>query len=157
MKATDFKQGQDVRLYWEHNKRFRVTHKGQGHGPVHIVVPVDPVTGELIPDNGEYPNRPRQVNSRAIEETWDQFISRNPNWVQEQKQQEEEKEAAERFVEQIEGVVHETAALFEALGFETEVQKTYGRVGQFEIRITNPTEHQEVLREMVARKWGVHG
>lgn len=160
MKATELKLNLD---YYLGGKRWRLTTKGQGHGWVHTLREVDMETGEFYQDKTTGQYRERNASSRDIQETWADFLVRYPDHVKNQKEMERQREVrqeemrlAAEFSESLRQRVEESAILFNALGFETEVQQLpVYQGGGYVIQITNPMENQQFLRDLVAKKWGM--
>lgn len=153
MKATDFQVGTHVIADWYGNNRYKVVHKGQGHGNVHKLRQVDQETGADLPNADEM-----RVSSRNIRQTWDQFIAQHPNFIANEKAKKQEAESRKTLMDEIKNVCEETAGLLNALGFEAKVTDAgyrYGTDAPYVIVIMNPTENQEYLRKQVAEKWGI--
>ena len=158
MRANELKVGEEYHVSY-HGVRCKMLTVGQGHGPVHTMQELDPVTGNAVPDKG-----PFKATSREILRTFKTLLVENPNYIDrvvEQRkrevEQQAEREQQEAFLSMLRGVVDETANLMMALGFEASVHEGARYKGEYPyyIRINNPTENQELLREMVAKKWGV--
>lgn len=149
MKATDLRVGMHVLLKWHGHNRFAITHLGQGHGNVHRVRQVDVQTGAPGSDSHE-----QACSSRDIEQTWEEFLRQRPDFFKQKAAAEVERASREALMEQVKEVADETATLLSALGFEARVvsEMSYGNLY---IRIDNPTENQEMLRDLVAKKWGL--
>lgn len=164
MKATDLKVGEHYRVAYG-EWRSELISKGQGHGNVHTVRHLNPVTSQPLLDS-EGNERTQACSSRDIIETTAAALMNSPqyltNWQKNhddriaRQQEHVDRETTMQFLRD---VCEETAGLLTALGFEAKVTEArYNPQGNdfpYIITIANPTEHQDLLRRMVAEKWGI--
>lgn len=164
MRATELKVGEHYYVSYR-SVRNELLAVGQGHGDVHRMRELHPVTSEPMKDEAGL-DKTFTASSRDIARTTKEHLLQHPNYIdnwlkaqereQQNKQERDDRAATLQFLKD---VCEETAGLLSALGFEAKVTDARydpkGATFPYQIVISNPTEHQDLLRRMIAEKWGV--